>query len=314
MAASMMTTANAPRDVQELVKAGRAQLYMLGLSLNMFANGDEEKAFLQNDNTQEQAQMVLSSLSAQDAAGGQAPPLQPPTTPATAAAVPPMAPAQMTLPQAAPVPIPAPVNVAVPAAPVQPQPLAATPMPVQPMPTAAPQVPQVPAPPVAPQPQMPQMPQPPPPQPQVPQAVAMPQVPTQMAPAAPFPPQPTLPAQMPPAPASQRQPSSATDPTNLGAVPMAAPGATPPNLAKLLKDIHEELETCAGVSEVEELKNIVLGVAATQNVMFIMLLELAQNQLAVPKDAIIKLIATALQGNEPEKWLEQAIEGGGPGK
>jgi hypothetical protein len=300
---------------------------MLGLNLKMFTSPDDEKAFLQNENVEEQATLVLNALLAHDAATGQtAAVAQPATTMATAQPV-----AQPTAPAAQAAPM-----TTVPAGQVQPQPMAGTPGTVQPFPTQMPaQVPAAqpmaqpmaqpaaqpaftppaqtaaapaqvvgatPGPGAIPvtQPQQQQF-QPPaafgaPPQQQVaqPQPMAQPQ-PQPMAQPQPL--------------AQQRQPSTMSDPSNAGAVPAAQaapPGSLPTDLGGLmnaLKGIQEELETCAGVVEVSELKDIMLGHVRMQKVILILLLEIAEPTLGAQKAVLVQLVNRAIGSGEPEKWF-----------
>lgn len=86
-----------------------------------------------------------------------------------------------------------------------------------------------------------------------------------------------------------RQPSTMGDPGNSG----ASPAGAPPGVAKLV-----------------EIENAVLGIARTQNMMFNLLLELAQNQLGMDKQTLARLLIQHAQSGEPNKFFDvTALQG-----
>jgi hypothetical protein len=51
---------------------------------------------------------------------------------------------------------------------------------------------------------------------------------------------------------------------------------------------------------------VVLGMARTQRVLGILLLEIGQKVLEIPKPSLIKMIEQAKEEGEPEKYFEEA--------
>jgi hypothetical protein len=136
-------------------------------------------------------------------------------------------------------------------------------------------------------------------------AVAPPlaQPPVAMAPPPPMPPvaQPpmaappmaAMPAVQPPAAQpAQRQPSTPSDPGNAGGTD------------NMLAGIQDALNNNS--AKMEELEGLILGTARTQRVLGILLLEVAQKVLDIPKPALIKMVEKAQAEGEPEKFFEGA--------
>ena len=311
----MITPDNCPRDEAGLKLLSRVVRYRLALNLGLFANETPaESAFAAADD-QVQVTTLLTALQARDAQmnGHQYTP--PPSQP--------MVPAPMT-PQplaVAPAPVPGGYGAPQPMTPQPMQPMApqgqpqyAPPPPMQPM--AAPMPPAYTPPPPAAPPAMPPTHQAAPPQPQyapppAPQAyvppppmAAPPGVPAPMGPPPGVPqyaPPPGVPQQQqayapqqpqyaPPAPQPQqqapmmRQPSTMGDPANVGAVPSQGK----------LADIEATM----------------LGMARTQNMLFNLVLDLAQHIMGLDKQTIaLRLIQHAQQG-EPMRFFEAGVQQG----
>jgi hypothetical protein len=79
-----------------------------------------------------------------------------------------------------------------------------------------------------------------------------------------------------------------------------------------LGEIREELDTCAGVGELDEVKNLVLGGLRMQNMIGIMVLEMACSVLGSDKASVIQLAVNLSKSGEMEQLLAQA--GGTQGK
>lgn len=177
-------------------------------------------------------------------------------------------------------------------------PVAVTPQPVVAQPMGQP-VAQPPQPPQAVQPQVQQPqqmqapPQPPAPQPQVQQ------LPAQQPPAPPAAVGPQTPA------TSGRQPVTNSDPQNIGAQPglPTALQTLDNNLQTIYKAIQEQKQ------EVGTLKQLLLGSLRIQNTLTLIMLEVAESELATDKATIIKMVNKLISMGEPEKLFEQDSEG-----
>lgn len=290
----LVTPENAPRDAAGLQILTRPKRYNLALAMALFPNeSDEEKAFIAADDaTQVHALQTALQLRDNGSQTGHAPPPQ----------AAPQQPAMALPPQAPHIPTTAAVS---------PQPMAYAPQPQQyapqpqqhapPPPQAAQGLP--PAPQYAQQAVAPQAVDPrqytqasfqhPPQYAQQPIPQGVPQAPPQYAPpmpqAAPPAPQIAPPQQQyaPPAPQMTRAPQTSGDPGNAG--------QGQPSL----------------LAQVNELKSIALGMARTQNMLMLLVLELTSNQLGVDKQSLAALAVKNSLAGEPESLFEATVS---PGK
>jgi hypothetical protein len=104
-----------------------------------------------------------------------------------------------------------------------------------------------------------------------------------------------------------RQPSTPTDPSNNGATPGAQPLASLAQVQSMFKKIQDELDGMPGLAEFDELKEVVLGMANTQRILFALLLEVAEPMLGAQKAVIVQMVTRALEDGGPEKLLEQTL-------
>lgn len=318
---NMITPDNCPRDYEGLKNLSRVVRYRLALGLAIFQSEAQDHAYAAAPDD-DQVRALMTALSNRDNG----------MHPTNGQAQQPM----QQQPQYAPAAVPPP-NMGMPA-PVTPQPLAVTPAPAaaygpppqmgvppgyqqqpqqqhmapppppmqQPQYQQQPMPPQYAPPPPAPMPGMPPAPQAAPP-PYAPAPSYPPQQP-QYAPAPPMaapPPPPAPPSYQPqqqqpqyappppqmqqaPQPQMARQPSTFGDPANSGGRP--APAG---DLAKLAA-----------------IEQTVLGIARTQNMMFNLVLEIAQNQLGLDKQTIAGLLIKHAQEGEPNKFFDvSALQG-----
>ena len=287
MQQAMVDVDNAPRDLNALTALSRAIKYRLALNLPLFqAGSDQESAWISMSEGQ-QAQELLNALLAHDA--GQQPAV-------TQQAPPPQAPAQAP-PQQTGAPVtPAPM-MAAPGAPIAPAPMAAAPYTGQATPQAPPQM-------GAAQAQQP----PPPPLAGAPAASAPPAftpqyTPPQFGQPPQAPAQQTLPHMQPPPAvppaAPMRQPVTQGDPANVGAQTPQPPGA-----GSVLVGLQNALANLD--AKLGDIDSVLLGMARTQQVLTILMLEVGEKVLDLPKPALIKMIVQAKERGEPEKYFEEA--------
>lgn len=69
----------------------------------------------------------------------------------------------------------------------------------------------------------------------------------------------------------------------------------------------------AQAQQIEELKSIVLGMGRTQNMLMLLVLELAQNQLGFDKASLAALAVKNSLAGEPENLFEAAVNQGKAG-
>lgn len=89
---------------------------------------------------------------------------------------------------------------------------------------------------------------------------------------------------------------------------LSAVGALNGKIDRLHKLVDEEV---SGAADLEELKDIVLGMARTQQTIAALVLILSENQIGIPRPAIVKMI-----NSELSKGLKELLEaqGDSPGK
>lgn len=279
-----ITVQNAPRDLQGLSQINRTVRYRLGLSVKMWGTDQAaEEAFLALDDAG-QAQALFTALQQYDASQGA-------TAPAAAPAAAPIA---------APQPMPTPINA--PMAPHAPVPQAPPPM-VAPQPALAPPVPQPPAP----APQAAPM--------RSPVTTADPNNSGAIAPqpmaAPPAVPAPTFAGGGGPPPTAPQPPPAPQTPTGTpgGQLVMAVQGLSQ-QVANLHKLVDDEV---AGAADLQELKDIILGMARTQQAMGVMCLLLFENQLGMPRASVVNLVMSEIKQETLKSLLKQHEEAEGKG-
>lgn len=331
MTMAMYDVDNVPRDMEVLKALTKGVLYRLALSLPLFTPESREEGAWVGMTTEEQAKAVLAGLVEYDriraanpghimqgAPPQPPPPFQPvvpePITPAFQApiapiplsptpAIPapmsaggppfPMAPAQMAPPPLAGAP--AAFHQTMPGQ-MQPGYMATPPAPMQ-MPAQPAQF-QMPAQPIQfqqPMQQAPAFQQPRQPAPAFQQPAqgnfqqpAQSHPMTQMQAPPPMQPMNQQPAQV------NRQPVTRTDPNNMGSSNVSTIG--------ILQSLHNAL--VRHDQAMERIENLLLGMAHIQNVMNILVFEVAERTLGAPKADLIKLIETSQQEGELSKLFE----------
>lgn len=277
----MQTVESVPRDINTILGLSRAIRYRLVLNLGIFQNGSpEEGSFIGADN-QTQSQMLLDALLARDS--GQQ--IQPMPQMQNMQQVPQIsAPVQMQPQSVQPtVYAPPPMQVQMNPIPITPRPMgmaAVTPMQTAPIP----QQNYVPV-----------------------QQYRAPVIPITGAVQAPPQPAP-MPSQGYTAPnlgqptvrQPVRQPNTLGDPANMGAgtSPSPIPGS----------DLARIMNICAKASDLNNLREIVLGMARTQNMLGLIILEIAVQILGVDKDTIIRMAVSASSQGEPETLFARALQ------
>ena len=118
-------------------------------------------------------------------------------------------------------------------------------------------------------------------------------------------PQATSPA--PQAPGPQRQPQTGGADAGSGAMV-----TTLTRMHQALEAVNKELGNRASSAEVEDLRNMIVGLGRTQSLMLILLLELGEKSLELDKATLCRMIAAASDQGEPENLLSTVL--GAPGK
>ena len=295
----LVTPENAPRDAAGLQLLSRPKRYNLALAMGMFPNeSPEEQAFIAADD-QTQVQALQGALAHRDAIGGVAPQQYAPAPQQYAPAPQQYAPAPV--PQYAP---PPPPQHAQPGmhmqAPVVPQPMVMTPQPLA-------------MPPQYPQPGM--QPGYTPPQP----GYALPPAPQFAPPSGRLPPAPQVaqppqytPQQMPPQYAPQLPPTPQPTPPQ-AAQPTPPQAAQPQRVPQTMGDPGNAGQGLSQSAQLNELKGIILGMARTQNMLALLVLELSSHQLGVDKQSLAALAVRNSLAGEPESLFEAAVSLGKAG-
>jgi hypothetical protein len=88
--------------------------------------------------------------------------------------------------------------------------------------------------------------------------------------------------------------------------PAAAAAGAGAQLLGSIRGLHKYIEEeVAGAADLEELKEVVLGMARTQRTLAVLCLLLAEKQLELPKEALITLVEAELKQDAVEKLIAQ---------
>ena len=112
-----------------------------------------------------------------------------------------------------------------------------------------------------------------------------------------------------PAPMQQRQPQTPADPGNNGNAVLS----TLTRMHQALEAVNKALGDRASSAEVEDLRNLIVGLGRTQSLMFILLLELGEKTLEMDKGTLCRMVAAASDQGEPENLLNATLGGQGKG-
>lgn len=107
--------------------------------------------------------------------------------------------------------------------------------------------------------------------------------------------------------APMRQPMTQSDPSNAGAD--ALPAAMG-NIVNALKAVQAGLGQCASKAEILELRNLLIGMAQTQNALLVLLMDLCEPHLGLSKDQQAQKVDVELRSGEPEKYFESLNQQG----
>jgi len=300
---TFITLENAPRDEAKLAALSRNVRYRLALHTNIVKmSSPEEQQSWVSMNPQEQARVLLGALAEYDKA--------------KATGLPQTIEVMQTTPIQANIPVAPPTFAPTPVTPPAPLGISVTPVAIQPIAPTAPVAP------VQPPVQMPvQMPAqmapvPPPmggiavPSPitapvRVPTMAAVPQELPQIT-------APHIAAVPTPQQSPLRNPTTPSDPTNMGGKGAAKqhPSEQVDRLTRALNEFRKELESRASNEDLVKLHETILGLARTINVLGIVILEMAENQLGLDKDSIVDMATAAMQVGELEKLLQDPGENG----
>jgi len=114
-----------------------------------------------------------------------------------------------------------------------------------------------------------------------------------------------------PAPPVARQPATPSDPSNAGS-------GQPADFAQLevhLKEfIKEKIDECAGVSELDDVRSLVLGVARIQETIGCMMLLLCQSLWNMQPAQVAQMIVAATKDDKFAQLLKQLPEETSAGK
>ena len=112
--------------------------------------------------------------------------------------------------------------------------------------------------------------------------------------------------------AIKRSPSTVSDPNNSGAQGGVGGGVDAAAIAMILKQlkaIKDEVDLCPGAGDLEEVAETVKGLARINKMMFILMLELAENALGMDKVTICGMIVSISDSGEFDNLLKAAAEG-----